>query len=374
MIRFISLLSLLFCSVVCAQDVNRPSYSFTPMGWISTNFRIFSGAYAVSSTGRIAVGAISSPIGWRPYIWDKREGLRMISLPTGWVQHSYAYDISSINRFDHIIVGSAWSVTERRTEAFVYSEFELKGLGVLGSLPQPISEAEAVSGDGTVVAGYSSSPIGIQLFRWDNDGMVGLGTAPRPNGEIRVGGISRDGKTIVGWTEYTDPTISEPFIWSHDLGLQFFPPLDERFPFTHFTDVSADGGIVLGYGQTKNGIRSFWQANRPTPGPHITMIRIPSGWGVLDMEAYGMTSDGQSIVGSYWNTSQIAHTFFADKNGQVYDIQERLENAGIDMSGWTLNRASDLSDNGRTIVGWGTNIRNSVPSAKEGWVAFMPLN
>ena len=41
---------------------------------------------------------------------------------------------------------------------------------------------------------------------------------------------------------------------------------------------------------------------------------------------------------------------------------------GLDLTGWTLREAWDVSDDGLTIVGWGDN-----PSGiTEGWVAHIP--
>ena len=49
-------------------------------------------------------------------------------------------------------------------------------------------------------------------------------------------------------------------------------------------------------------------------------------------------------------------------------LADALSEHGLDLSGWTLQRATGLSASGRTVVGWGTN-----PSGDtEGFVATLP--
>src|SRR5881275_331543 len=72
----------------------------------------------------------------------------------------------------------------------------------LGDLPGGIfdSRANAVSGDGSVVVGTSSSDSGLQTFRWTSGtGMVGLGVLPGGNlSDPR--GVSGDGSVVVGYS------------------------------------------------------------------------------------------------------------------------------------------------------------------------------
>ena len=50
-------------------------------------------------------------------------------------------------------------------------------------------------------------------------------------------------------------------------------------------------------------------------------------------------------------------------------IQDILENdGGLDLSGWTLNMAQAISDDKRTVAGYGTNPNGEL----EAWVARIP--
>jgi len=85
----------------------------------------------------------------------------------------------------------------------------------LGALPgDTFSVATSVSGDGSVVVGYSAGPNGNRAFMWTSQlGMVDLNLylptlgVDLTNGQLaRANGISADGRTIVGYGSlYTGP-------------------------------------------------------------------------------------------------------------------------------------------------------------------------
>ena len=286
-------------------------------------------------------------------------GLQLIDLPQGWVQHGYAYGISN-----NVIIGSAYNIKENRTEAFRSKGLEWTGLGVLGNLPQPISEAEVVSGDGSTIAGYTSSPTGMQIFRWDaKNGMVDIGNITGPSITAHVGGITYDGNMIVGWVEYPGGHDHEPFIWKSSEDIEPIS-LPSRFSSARYTDVSADGSTILGYGRIQDKIKSFRITNG---GIKILSAPFPA----TDIKARRITLDGRYAVGSYLDASETTRAFRVEENNTIVDIQNLLEQSGVDLSGWNLEEATDLSDDGMTVVGWGTNSANDPPSAKEGWIAFL---
>lgn len=76
-----------------------------------------------------------------------------------------------------------------------------QGLGHLPSTSSfPVSQAHAVSADGSVVVGYSSSGNGgFEAFRWTlQDGLQGLGDFPGGLRDSRAWDLSADGEVIVG--------------------------------------------------------------------------------------------------------------------------------------------------------------------------------
>jgi hypothetical protein len=64
-------------------------------------------------------------------------------------------------------------------------------------------------------------------------------------------------------------------------------------------------------------------------------------------------------------------------NTRMQNLKALLEGYGLDLSGWVLQRAEDVSADGRTIVGWGTNSNPADPNLPpdphtEAWIAVLP--
>ncbi len=97
---------------------------------------------------------------------------------------------------------------------------EGEGLG-LGFLPGGSSSiACGVSGDGTVVVGFSISADGNQAFRWTkSEGMIGLGVLPGGGPHSVAYDVSADGNLVIGSSD-AEPDRSGAFIWTHDRGMR----------------------------------------------------------------------------------------------------------------------------------------------------------
>ncbi len=153
--------------------------------------------------------------------------------------------------------------------------FELAGpggLNGLGDLPggRVASQAFAVSADGGTVVGFGEvdGPNGGGTnhgFRWtEADGMTDLGTLPGDD-TSNAFGLSRDGKTTVGFSGNTTTFRFEPTVWAadgtaHGLGLL-------AGTFGRASDVS-DTGVVVGGSSSPNTADSlffFTEAFRWSP-------------------------------------------------------------------------------------------------------------
>lgn len=98
------------------------------------------------------------------------------------------------------------------------------------------------------------------------------------------------------------------------VGLGFLPGLDSTFPAA----VSADGSVVVGHGRTDLG-------------PDTAFLWDPD---------HGMRSLQGALTDEY----------------------------GLDLTGWTLLYASDITPDGRTIVGTGIDPNGDV----EAWITTIP--
>lgn len=139
--------------------------------------------------------------------------------------------------------------------------------------------------------------------RWLEDGVV-EGLGQGGNAAASAHGVSADGSVIVGRAN------DQPFRWvdfvTESLGLL---PGDTE---GGATAVSADGSVVLGYSGT-------------TPFLWDATLGMRDLWSVLTIEY------------------------------------------GLDLTGWTLVEALDLSADGLVVAGWGINPLGQT----EGWVASM---
>jgi probable HAF family extracellular repeat protein len=177
------------------------------------------------------------------------------------------------------------------------------------------SHARDITPDGSVIAGYDSSSEGATAWRWTESGIVYLGDLP-------------------GGGDYSDAQA-----------------------------VSANGLVVVGSSSSSSGPQAFrWTSQTGMVG----LGALPGG--EFRSYAYGASGDGATIVGSsgHWQTPQA---FIWDADNGMRRLDDVLtEDLGLDLTGWTLGIARDISDDGRTIVGYGTNPGGGT----EAWMAHIP--
>jgi uncharacterized membrane protein len=187
----------------------------------------------------------------------------------------------------------------------------------------PNDLANAVSADGLVVVGSSS----IGVWRWTTrTGMVGLGHLSEVTREFATipTAVSLDGSMIVG------ESGGKPFRWTHAdgmAGLDALPGLA-----TLPTEISADGSMIIGGGRR--------------PSCFSFGGRVP-----------------------YCNpNTPLSPAVIWEADGDVRTLSALLGDLGLEMSGWELSEANDISADGFTIVGSGID-----PSGQSvGWIATIP--
>lgn len=234
----------------------------------------------------------------------------------------------------------------------------------LGDLPggRFASQAFAVSRDGGVVVGFGEvdGPIS-RGFRWTSaTGMVELRVLPGNNLSTAFG-ISRDGRTAVGYSGDTTTFRFEPTAWTPNgtpraLGLL-------AGSFGRANDVS-DNGVVVGASSSPNTSGPFF-----TEATRWTASGGPSGLGDLPggdffSTAEAVSADGAVIVGASFTEAGLEAFLWTERTGMI-PLADYLTGAGVNLKGWTLTSAYDVTPDGRTFVGVGVN-----PSGQsEGWVA-----
>jgi probable HAF family extracellular repeat protein len=150
------------------------------------------------------------------------------------------------------------------------------------------------------------------------------------------------------------------------VGLGYLPGVNGFFGFSEANGVSADGSVVVGYSNGGNGFNgNLIEAFRWTQAGGMVGLGVLSG-GIASY-ANGVSADGSVVVG-YSATDPFtgAEAFIWNSAQGMRSLQQVLTNDyGLDLTGWSLNRANAISADGLTVVGFGTN-----PSGvSEGWLA-----
>ena len=126
--------------------------------------------------------------------------------------------------------------------------------------------------------------------------------------------------------------------------------------------VSADGSVVVGISHSAYGNQAFrWEA-----GAMIGLGFIPGG--ALYSQARDVSADGSIVVGES-NSGLAREAFIWDAENGMRSLKDLLVNDfSLDLADWTLNKATAISDDGLTIVGYGLN----PDGEQQGWVATIP--
>ena len=279
-------------------------------------------ATGVSANGSVVVGCSNIGSGtydYEAFRWENGAMIGISDLPEG-IFRSVAYDVSADGS---IVVGYGYSASGR--EAFRWEDGVMTGLGDLSGGGFQ-SSAGGVSNDGSVVVGLSNSALGEEAFRWENGVMTGLGDLDG-GGFFSAGwGVSADGSVVVGYSK--SDSGSEAFRWK-DLNGNGIVDLDEKL----------DNHPEFGLGDLPGG--DFYS------------------------EAWGVSADGLVVVGQGYSASG-SEAFIWNQDSGMLSLKDLLvDQYDLDLTGWTLEVAFDISDDGLTIVGYGIN-----PSGyTEAWIA-----
>jgi probable HAF family extracellular repeat protein len=278
-------------------------------------------ALGASSDGSVIVGAASSPDSQpRPFRWTAQSGMVAIDA----IISGEAADVSSDGS---VIVGYGFGVNGELNER-AWRWTAAGGVVDLGKLPEtPATDlvfmsATAVSGDGAVVVGIQNNNTSStrHAFRWTQaDGMVELGDLP--------GG----------------------------------PPFGGESSFAH--DISTNGQVIVGAGTVDEGTEAVrWTQ----AGGLVSIGDLPGG--LPRGRALATNADGSIIVGLASDDTLEELAFIWDAPSGMRSLRQVLIDAGATgLTGWRLDRATGISDDGRTIVGVGVNPLG----IQQGWIATL---
>jgi len=341
---------------------------------VSADGRVVVGSSAyqeVPSDGRIDLGA--PPQLYQAFRWTETEGMVGLDLLPG----TSSCGAAAVSADGSVIIGNSGLAggdlvhVDDGNPPFRWTA----GVGVTPS-GQDGDYAHDVSADGAIVVGtrwiplshgYVQNPPGPWAVRWTPDGAMAVG----PNGTAAYA-ISADGSVIVG---------SGGLRWTADGDITYLEHLPGGVQASA-TDVSADGSVVVGHDGDRGLSFSGWdEAFRWTEdGGIVGLGDLPGGasWS----EARAVSADGSVVVGrastGYTVPSEgplvagpmpVFEAFIWTESGGMRNLREVLTSTcGLDLTGWTLTTATDLSADGLTVVGTGINPDGNA----EAWIATIP--
>ncbi len=282
---------------------------------VSQGRGILGRATGVSHDGSVVVGNDFIPgQGHKSFRWTSETGITDLD---NFNSRIATRDLSANG---NVVVGSRTTGGADGQEAI--SWMIDSGIQGLGRLPGHFSSfATAVSTNGSVVVGDSryslinnlpSHPANTVAFRWTEDkGMMSLGVLPGGHFTSSANSVSADGRVVVG-SSATAGKASTAFRWTEDNGMIALN--DDRDFISSATAVSADGSVVVG-----------WRNS---------------------------SSTGNDV-------------FFWDAVNGMRSLMEMLIDLGADMDGWVLGLPKDISADGLTIVGDGTDPKGR----HQAWIA-----
>jgi probable HAF family extracellular repeat protein len=319
--------------------------AFQGLGFLSEP-DAYSKAYGISADGSTVVGG--SAIG--EYFWSYHwTGGVMTAIPKSNVTNIAISQGHAVSTDGAVIVGLEFDLSSNTTAGYRWSEAD--GLQVLpyetGVINNNFGTADAISGDGTVIAGS-----GPNAFRWTAaDGVVSLPLLPGGGGGFsHAHGISADGSVIVGASDATDGEFA--FRWTEAEGTQQLAIPDASW--SDAMGISADASTIVGsfsVGASLSQTAFAWTALGV-----VTLSSLSMDEGTIS-QAYATSHTGLWAVGdsderaALWNTG----------SGEVWDLNVLLGGQSA-YAGWTLESATGISADGTKIVGNGLN-PNGIPEA-----------
>jgi probable HAF family extracellular repeat protein len=283
---------------------------------------------SVSADGRWVAGGDNGL-----YRWSRSSGFTPLgTLPTAPPNVSGSAQTTGISD-NGIVVG--WSTGQYASEPFRWASNKMTSLTPGTHYSQV---ALSTNFNGSVVVGGLGSAAGAEAFRWTSAGIVGLGDLPGGRLNSTAQDISGDGNVIVGTGEATEGFRA--FRWTSATGMVALgvAPGDK---ISTARSVSQNGAVVVGRGDR--------QALRWTPETGMVSLGALQTGGTSF--ATGVSADGAKVVGAASVAPNEQEAFLWTPEAGMRRLSDVLSERGVDVNGWQLYFASDISADGKTIVG-----------------------
>lgn len=243
------------------------------------------GAADISGDGTIVVGATTSTDGRQAYLWKQGVGTVGLGYLSGDAFDSVAMAVADDGA---TLVGYGTNAADR-TQAFRWTEAletiePLEDSGIQSSATDVSADGAVVVGGDvlmqeTVGRGKKQTPVSTQeAFRWtEATGMVHLGDLEGGERSSFAYAVSANGSVIAGSSSSSNG--GEAFIWDADNGIRSLKNVLESdfgidltgWHLHSVRDISEDGLTLVGDGRNPDGNQEGFVARIAPPGPGITV-------------------------------------------------------------------------------------------------------
>jgi hypothetical protein len=220
------------------------------------------GGYDLNRDGTMAVGLAWYCPGAEGFVWDRTNGMRSLSHPSG--PYGTSSRASAISADSQTIVGFSEDPPTgvRRPVAW------FRGKTYLFAGVHTPGEASNVSSDGLQIVGqaWNTSAASSYAFHYRAGKLLSLGTVSGIASDQSFANAVADNGTTVGWSGDPFGAGIQAFIWSPKIGMRSLSRylklrgvvLPPGITLTTAIDISADGSTIVGTWQDVNYKQGGW--------------------------------------------------------------------------------------------------------------------
>jgi hypothetical protein len=323
-----------------------PSFTVVTSGELSGRFKL-------SGDGSTLAYSLGNLGTYQSYRWRAGAGSQPIPFAQGTAVGGISQDGSVV-----LGLGNGGIGTYRWSEATGVQTLDL------GLSSWPVVESVTMSSNGaTVVGAVAKSNLGWwESFRW-TEGAGSAGTFAAsvnrpPMSESVAEAVSADGSAVAG--RWNGPQGRFAYRWTASGGVQelWLSPhmeIDAR--------ISADGQVVAGTRLTDSGhVAQRWSA-----ADGVVDLLPPAGWSRSQVTA--VDGDGSLVlVVASDPSSPHFQTVLWDRAGAPQSLEDYLAGRGLSLPTWTSLVGLSISDDGQTFAGFGVDGAGQ----RHAWIATVP--
>ena len=226
--------------------------------------------------------------------------------------------------------------------------------------------------DGSVVVGLGwITGCGAHAFRWDpTNGSVDLGTIVAGRSS-RANAVSNDGTVIAGWQD-TASGQRRGARWVN-LVESYLPnyvaPSGTSYVIGEALGMSGNGKHLVGYNVFSAPAGPGWHYD--VDANVVYALQNLAQFGSQDALVNGASDDGSVCIGTSGGIPIGRKAIIWLNNGAPQDLVAYIQSKGGSTAPYTsLGTAMDISADGRTIVGWGAGTGNPTGA----WIVHFPAD